>query len=128
MDSTATTWIFAIIFLILIIYWLSRRNTEYFGCDQTLMPLGCTQCGLRGDILKTCGIDNLYISKNRNIALTQGGGQKWEANYPPSAYGQRGCRKTQCPTGTDAYDKNDTCWSCPGPQRRMTMPSYWPHT
>ena len=127
MGSTSTTWIFAIILILIIVYWIAKGNTEHFGCDQTLMPLGSPQCGLRGDVLQTCGINKLYMSKNRNIELTQGGGVKWEANYPPANYKQRGCSKTSCPTDTDAFDKCDTCWTCKSPQRRMTMPDYWPH-
>ncbi len=106
--------IIVIVLLIVIAIWgiyPLLGNFEGFNADSTeFVPVGSERYGLRGDPIRRSSIDNYFISNNRQITLSQAGGEMWESNRSPTAQGFSDCVSVKCPG--NKYDSQDTCWQC----------------
>lgn len=119
-----------LVFLIIVLLWFLIRPYYHENFDATTSefnPVGCTRYGLRGDKLRRSSIYNWYISPNRQIMLTDGNGEMWQANGTPPSFGINGCRKVKCPNNGE-YDSMDTCWKCGNDcPVKMIIPDLQPH-
>lgn len=117
-----------LVLLALLIIWMIVPYFEGFDVTASeFVPEGAARYGLRGDLLRRRNISGSYINPNRNIRLTNSGGQMWESNTTPCQQGMNGCRKVPCPEN-DGYDNSDSCWKCGNECRQpFKVPDLWPH-
>lgn len=113
MDKRNTE-IIVIVLLIVIAIWgiyPLLEKFEGFNSDVTeFVPVGEQRYGLRGEPLKRNSIDNYFRSDNRQIVLSQAGGEMWQSNVNPTSQGFTDCAPVKCPG--NKYDNDDTCWQC----------------
>ena len=106
--------IIVIVLLIVIALWgiyPLLEKFEGFNSDVTeFVPVGEQRYGLRGEPLRRSSIDNYFRNDNRQITLSQAGGEMWESNRDPTVQGFSDCVNVKCPG--NKYDDKDTCWQC----------------
>jgi hypothetical protein len=123
------TVIFAVILAVFVWWYWTGFSFEGFDSNTVeFVPYGCPRYGLRGDKLSLAPADRIFRGPDRHIRLSQSNGVIWEADHPPAMDGLKGCRTEQCPTNTNEFDNQDTCYKCgtwkPDP---MVIPDIHPH-
>lgn len=114
-----------LLFFLIVILWFfirpSRGEEDPFDPTVTeFVPVGDLRHDLRGYPLHAASIDRQYLSPNRQIRLSQTGGEMSISDVPPGDQGLKGCEKVSCPPLINSYDSSDTCWHCQEPAPKLT--------
>ncbi len=79
--------------------WHCLGRTEGFDkSGREFVPVGAKRYGLRGDLLKQIDIKKFYGSPDRQILLSDSGGEIWDSSYTPAQQGIKKCKKVKCPS------------------------------
>lgn len=121
------------VFLLIIVLWWLYANREGFismgdpeNINSIASNFGYPRYGLRGDKLRWSHINKLYYPAHRNIRLHETSNWMYQGyKNDPSIVN---CPKVSCPTNTNEYDAEDTCYQCANMKPyRMKIPYLTDH-
>lgn len=123
--------LFILLGVFLFIWWCNLRSKKEENFDSTgsevLIPHGCPQYGLRGDLLQSRDIHDYYICDKRHMVLNKSGGLVWESCKSPEKEGIQNCKIIKCPLYNNYYDDDDKCYMCDSKELKRKIPDIHPH-
>src|SRR5690348_9181330 len=101
-----------VILVVLLLFFIFPMTREGFDKRTVeIVPVNAKHYGLRGNLLRTNDIAQLYGSPYQQIVINPSGGFMWSSNFRPNIWNDQ-CKPMACPNNLNNYDKIDTCWDC----------------
>lgn len=103
--------IIIIVILVVLLFFIFPMREGFDKQTLEIVPVNAPDYGLRGDLLKTNDIAQLYMSPYQQVIINPSGGFMWSSDFRPNVWNNQ-CKTIACPNNLNNYDALDTCWDC----------------